>query len=160
MLERAVAEIKGEAAPTELRATINLGVDLRIPPAYIPSENLRLRTYKRIAEISAESQREEVLKELEDRFGPPPPAVQNLLDYALLKAQAEKMAVAAIERRGAQVSVKFHPQTSVKPERLVSLLRSRRGLRLDPSGVLWIAVERGKEPLARAITNILLQLQM
>jgi transcription-repair coupling factor (superfamily II helicase) len=160
MLEHAVAEIKGEAAPTELRATINLGVDLRIPPAYIPSENLRLRTYKRIAEISAESQREEVLKELEDRFGPPPPAIQNLLDYALLKAQAEKMAVAAIERRGAQVSVKFHPQTSVKPERVVSLLRSRRGLRLDPSGILWIAVERGKEPLARAITNILLQLQM
>ena len=32
--------------------------------------------------------------ELGDRFGPPPPAVENLLDYAVLKALAEKLLVA------------------------------------------------------------------
>ena len=36
----------------ELRATLNLGMDIRIPPEYMPSESLRLRTYKRIAEIA------------------------------------------------------------------------------------------------------------
>ena len=158
MLERSVAELRGETAAPELRATINLGVDVRIPPEYIPSENLRLRTYKRIAEMADEGQRDEVLKELEDRFGPPPQAIYNLLDYALLKALAEKMLVASIDRRGAQVAVKFHPETPVKPEKMVELLRERRGLRLDPSGVLSIEIQRSPVPMAQMVRNILLEL--
>jgi len=119
---------------------------------------LRLRTYKRIAEMTNEGQREEILKELADRFGPPPTAINNLLDYALLKALAEKMLVASIERRGAQVSMKFHPETPVKPERIVEMLRARRGLRLDPAGVLYMDVERGHHPLAQSVRNLLLEL--
>src|SRR5713101_2557358 len=51
MLERAVARLKGQQSATELRTTLNLGLDVRIPPDYIPGENLRLRTYKRISTI-------------------------------------------------------------------------------------------------------------
>ena len=159
MLERAVAELKGEVKQVEQRVTINLGVDLRIPPEYIPSENLRLSTYKRIAEISVDSQREELVKELEDRFGTPPRAIDNLLDYALLKADAERMQVAAIDRRGSEVSVKFYPQTTLKPETLVRHLHSREGLRMDPTGALWMVVQKHGEPLAKAVRGVLLQLQ-
>jgi transcription-repair coupling factor (superfamily II helicase) len=159
MLERAVSEIRGESSAIDLRATINLGVDIRVPPLYIPSENLRLRTYKRIAEIKDEGESEEVLKELADRFGPPPPAIQNLLEYALLKASAERMQVASVERRDGKVAVKFYAETTVNPERIVSLLRSKRGLRLDPTGVLWIDLERGPESTAQVVRKILLQLQ-
>jgi transcription-repair coupling factor (superfamily II helicase) len=159
MLERAVSEMRGESSATDLRATINLGADVRIPPAYIPSENLRLRTYKRIAEIATEGESDEVLKELGDRFGPAPIPVKNLLDYVLLKATAEKMQVASVERRDGKVAVKFYPETTASPERIVKLLRSRRGLRLDPAGVLWIDLERGAEPAAQVVRKILLQLQ-
>ena len=159
MLERAVSEIRGESSATDLRATINLGADVRIPPAYIPSENLRLRTYKRIAEIASDSEIEGVLQELGDRFGPAPQPVKNLLDYALLKATAEKMQVASVERKDGKVAVKFYPETTASPERIVKLLRSRRGLRLDPAGVLWIDLERGGEPSAQVVRKILLQLQ-
>ena len=159
MLERAVSELRGESSGTDLRSTINLGADVRIPPVYIPSENLRLRTYKRIAEIATEGESEEVLKELGDRFGPAPAAVKNLLDYALLKATAERMQVASVERRDGKVAVKFHAETTVNPERVVRLLRTRRGLRLDPAGVLWIDLERGSEPSAQIVRKILLLLQ-
>src|ERR1700726_1527101 len=90
MMERAVAERKGEDVAPERRTTLNLGQEIRIPPEYIESENLRLRIYKRIAGVASEAERVEVARELEHRFGPPPPAVANLLDYAMLKAQAEK----------------------------------------------------------------------
>jgi transcription-repair coupling factor (superfamily II helicase) len=159
MLERAVAELKGEVKQAEQRVTINLGVDLRIPPEYIPSENLRLSTYKRIAEITADAQREELIKELEDRFGAPPRAIENLLDYALLKADAEGMQVATIDRRGNEVGIKFYPQTSLKPEALVRHLHSREGLRMDPTGAIWITVQKHGEPLAKAVRGVLLQLQ-
>ena len=53
MMERAVAERKGEAVAAERRATLNLGQEIRIPPEYIESENLRLRIYKRIAGVTS-----------------------------------------------------------------------------------------------------------
>ncbi|MBI3670479.1 MAG: transcription-repair coupling factor [Acidobacteria bacterium] len=159
MLERAVAGLKGEAPAPELRATLNLGLDIRIPPEYIPSENLRLRTYKRIAGISSEAEREEVRREFEDRFGPAPPAIGNLLDYAVLKALCERLLVASVERHGEQVAIKFHPQTPVRGEQVVHVIRTRRGLRLDPSGVLWTEVRREQGSLTQAVRNVLLQLQ-
>src|SRR6202140_2419394 len=84
MMERAVAERKGESVTPERRTTLNLGQGIRIPPEYIESENLRLRIYKRIAGVTSEPERVEVRRELADRFGPPPPAVENLLEYAVL----------------------------------------------------------------------------
>ena len=94
-----------------------------------------------------------------DRFGAPPAAIHNLLEYALLKATAERMLVSSIERKGNQVAVKFHPETPVEPERVVALLRKRPGLRMDPGGTLWIDAERGGGTLTQSVRNVLLQLQ-
>jgi transcription-repair coupling factor (superfamily II helicase) len=159
MMERAVSVLKGEEAKPEMRATINLGLDIRIPQEYIANENLRLRTYKRIAGILNETEREEVNRELADRFGPPPPAVGNLLDYALLKGVAERLLVSNIDRRTNEVGIKFHEETPVSPETLVGLIRSRgEGMRLDPSGTLWMRIEkRGR--IAESVRNVLLPLE-
>jgi transcription-repair coupling factor (superfamily II helicase) len=163
MLERAVAEQKGESPPMDLRTTINLGMEVRIPPEYVPNENLRLRTYKRIAGVGSDAERDEVAQEFEDRFGPLPRAVENLLAYALLKALCERLLIASVERRGKQVAVRFYDQTPVGPERLVRLIRENRGLKLDPGGVLWLPLrQEGKyssASAAEAVRNVLLQLQ-
>ena len=45
-----------------------------------------------------------------------------------------------------------------KNSRLVALIRSRTGIRLDPSGVLWLELQRG-EPVLPALRNVLLGLQ-
>jgi transcription-repair coupling factor (superfamily II helicase) len=159
MMERAVAERKGEAVAPERRATLNLGQGIRIPPEYIESENLRLRIYKRIAGVATEAEREEVRKELVDRFGPAPPAVQNLLDYAVLKALAEKLLVASVDRRGDQLAIKFYDDTPLGPERLVKLMRKRKDMRLDPTGVLWLSWKGDLGGAIGALRNVLLQLQ-
>jgi transcription-repair coupling factor (superfamily II helicase) len=160
MMERAVAERKGEAVAPEHRATLNLGLDVRIPPEYIESENLRLRIYKRIASVASDAERDEVRRELEDRFGPPPPAVAQLLEYSVLKALAEKLFVASVERKGDQVAIKFYPDTPLGPERLVKIIRKRRDLRLDPNGILWLGWKGNQSGgLMEAVRNVLLQLQ-
>jgi transcription-repair coupling factor (superfamily II helicase) len=159
MMERAVAERKGEALPPERRATLNLGQEIRIPPEYIESENLRLRIYKRIAGVTSDPERVEVRRELADRFGPPPPAVENLLEYAVLKALAEKMLVATIDRRQDQIAIKFYDDTPLGPERLVKLVRKRRGMRLDPTGVLWFDWKGDAGGPLVAARNVLQQLQ-
>ena len=159
MMERAVAERKGETVVPERRATLNLGQEIRIPPEYIESENLRLRIYKRIASVTTEAAQAEVRQELEDRFGPPPLSVENLLDYAVLKALAEKLLVATVDRRGDQVAIKFYDDTPLGPERLVKLIRKRKGMRLDPTGVLWLDWKTEQGGPMGATRNVLLQLQ-
>jgi transcription-repair coupling factor (superfamily II helicase) len=158
MLERAVSKLKGEEAAPELRTTLSLGLDVRIPANYIPSENLRLRTYKRISSISSEAEKQDVRKELEDRFGAPPTSVDNLLDYAVLKSLAERLRISAVERQGSRVAVRFYPETPIDPAALVAVVRSRKGVKLDPSGVLWMEVTRG-EPVVAALRNVLLSLR-
>ena len=158
MLERAVSKLKGEDAAPELRTTLSLGMDVRIPQDYIPSENLRLRTYKRISSIASDAERQDVARELEDRFGPLPVSVGNLLDFAVLKSMSERLRISAVERQGSRVAIRFHPETNLDPAVLVKVVRSRPGIKLDPSGVLWMELDRG-ESVPVAVRNVLLGLQ-
>jgi transcription-repair coupling factor (superfamily II helicase) len=133
-------------------------LDVRIPEDYIPSENLRLRTYKRISTIATEEEREDVRKELTDRFGPPPLVLDNLLEYSVLKSMAERLRISAVDRHGNKVAMRFHAETNIDPAVLVKVVRSNKGIKLDPSGVLWIELTRGV-PVVGALRNVLLGLQ-
>jgi transcription-repair coupling factor (superfamily II helicase) len=159
MLEQAVAALKGESPRPELRVTLNLGLDVRIPADYIAGENARLRAYKRIAAIGSEREREDIVRELRDRFGAPPPSVLHLLDYALLKSQCERMLVSSVERRDHRLALRFHTDTPVRPERLVKLVRSRRGASLDPSGLLWVEFRSDAAGPAAVARGVLLELE-
>lgn len=158
MLERAVARLKGEAVAPELRTTLSLGLDVRIPQHYVPSENLRLRTYKRISSIASDDEKQDVARELADRFGSLPGSVENLLEYAVLKSMCERLRISAVERQGSRMAIRFHPETPLEPATLVTVVRSRAGIRLDPSGVLWMELAPG-EPAVTALRNVLLGLQ-
>ncbi|MGB6897401.1 MAG: transcription-repair coupling factor, partial [Candidatus Acidiferrum sp.] len=158
MLERAVSKLKGEESASELRTTLSLGLDVRIPENYIPSENLRLRTYKRISSIATEDERQDVRRELTDRFGAPPATVENLLEYAVLKSMCEHLRISAVERQGNRIAIRFHAETPLDPATLVKVVRSRKGIKLDPSGVLWLETTRG-ESVPGALKNVLLGLQ-
>jgi transcription-repair coupling factor (superfamily II helicase) len=154
MLERAVAKLKGEEAAPELRTTLSLGMDVRIPPEYIPSENLRLRTYKRVSSVKSEAEKQDVHKELQDRFGALPKAVENLLEFAVLKSLCERLRIAAVERQGTKIALRFHPETTLEPTAVIKVVRSRKGIKLDPSGVLWMELQRG-EPVTEALRSVL-----
>ncbi|MGE0404930.1 MAG: transcription-repair coupling factor [Candidatus Korobacteraceae bacterium] len=138
MLERTVREIKGEGEveAEEVETQLNLGLNVRIPNEYIAEENQRLRMYKRVAGVDTEQQLAEVRGELEDRYGPPPTAVGNLLEYAALKLLARRVGVAGIERKREQVSVRFNPNATVDPGRLAQFVASTPGAQFTPGGIL------------------------
>jgi transcription-repair coupling factor (superfamily II helicase) len=136
MLDRAVRELKGEMPEEEIATQLNLGLNIRIPAEYIPEENQRLRMYKRVAGVEREAQLHDVRAELIDRYGEPPVAVRNLLDYADLKLVAVRVGVNAIERKRDQVSIKFRQTATVDPERLARFVASQRGTQFSPDGTL------------------------
>jgi transcription-repair coupling factor (superfamily II helicase) len=151
MLDHAVRELKGEAAPEAEEIQLNLGLNIRIPADYIKEENQRLRMYKRVAGVESESQLADVRAELEDRYGEPPMAVRNLLDYAILKLLSLRVGVTAIERKREQVSIRFRENASIDPERLARFVGAQRGAQFTPAGILKFNLKalRADEVLAQ-----------
>jgi len=136
MLEQTVEELRGAPAKLEVRTSLNLGLDIKIPDPYIPDENQRLRMYKRISSAATPTERADLEAELADRFGPIPQSVSNLLDYALLKTAAERLLVQTIERKGDEVWIKFHEQAPVDPLRVAQFVRRRKEASFRPDRVL------------------------
>src|SRR5579871_6845119 len=159
MLERAVREMKGEAAPEEAETQLNLGLNIRIPGDYVPEENQRLQMYKRVARVETESQLADVSAEMQDRYGPPPAAVRNLFDYASLKLLCMKVGVNAIERKRDVLSLRFQQNAAVDPEQLARFVSAQRGAQFTPDGTLKFALKAtAAAEVLRALRGILEQL--
>lgn len=159
MLERAVREMKGEAAPDEAETQLNLGLNIRVPADYIPEENQRLQMYKRVARVETESQLTDVGSELQDRYGPAPPAIRNLLDYASLKLLCMRIGVNAIERKRDSVTFKFRQNAAVDPEQLARFVSTQRGAQFTPDGMLKFNLKAtAAEEVLRVLRTVLEQL--
>ncbi len=141
MLEDTVRELKGEEVAPEIHSALNLGLDIRIPATYISDEHQRLRAYKRIANSTDADDREKAEKELEDRYGPVPDEVRNLLEYSGLKSMAEKIGIEAVDRRHNVLNIKFHQETRVDAARLMRLVSETQGAQFTPAGLLRLPME-------------------
>ena len=159
MLERTVRELKGELPEDVPEAQLNLGLNIRIPSDYIAEENQRLRMYKRVAGVESESQLADVAGELGDRYGTPPPAVRNLLDYAALKLLSQRVGVSQIERKRDAVSVRFTQNATIDPERLAQFVAKEPGSQFSPAGILKFSLkEKHPEQVLGRLKSLLEQL--
>jgi transcription-repair coupling factor (superfamily II helicase) len=148
LLEETVHELKGEEVPVEVHATLNLGLDIRIPAEYIADEHQRLRAYKRIADAATSEAAAEILAELEDRYGPAPDAVRILLKFSALKSAAQKLGIENIDRRQGALNVKFHQEARIDPKRLMNVVTSTEGAQFTPAGVLRLPLDGAVAPSA------------
>ena len=90
MLERTVAELRGEEVEDETSVTLNLGVDVAIPDDYIYDMGQRLRTYKRVSSASDEATLPSIREETSDRYGRLPDSVEQLFGYARLRTAGRR----------------------------------------------------------------------
>jgi transcription-repair coupling factor (superfamily II helicase) len=150
LLEQTVRELKGEDLEDDVRATVNLRVDLRIDAAYVPDMNQRLMLYRKVAAARREEEIEQVLDESIDRYGPLPDSVLNLADYGRIRVMADRLGIDTIDREGRIVVLKFRPVTKLDPVRLVSLVRQRPELTLVPPSALRLTLDKpdGSTPAA------------
>ena len=132
LLEDTVRELKGEDIEDDVRATVNLRVDLKIDEAFIPDMNQRLMVYRRIASARSEEEIDRIVAEVRDRYGPIPPSILNLADYGRIRVMADRLGVEAVDREGDKVVFRFRPQTKVDPATLVGLVQQRGDVTLVP----------------------------
>ncbi|MGA8671438.1 MAG: transcription-repair coupling factor [Terracidiphilus sp.] len=138
MLEAAVKELKGEASEERPSTQLNLGIALRIDESYVAEENQRLRLYKKIAGAASEKAIGDLRAEMEDRYGPLPDSTVYLLEAASLRLECERMGIAQIDRRRAELQIRFTENAQVDPQHLMRLVarNAKRGAQFTPQGVL------------------------
>jgi len=158
MLEQTVEELKGAPPKLEVRAALNLGLDIKIPDTYIVDESQRLRMYKRISGLSHSDARTELEAELTDRFGAIPASVFNLLNYAVLKSVAEALLVQSIERKADQIWIRFHPQAPIDPAKLTQFVHRHRDASFRPDGSLRFHFKAPEASLPEQLASTLQQL--
>src|SRR5690606_26234652 len=107
MLERTIAEIRGEDIADEMSTSINLGVDVSIPKDFIADTGQRLRTYKRISSAGSEEELIQIHSEVEDRYGRISGSAESLFAFARLRKLAESMHIVSIDRTGGSIAVKL-----------------------------------------------------
>ncbi|MBI3537541.1 MAG: transcription-repair coupling factor, partial [Chloroflexi bacterium] len=86
---------------------IDLPIQAQIPEEYVADSALRLKLYRRLADVDNIEQVEELEKELRERFGAPPPALQNMFYLLRLKVAATRARLEAIAVEDGRIVIKF-----------------------------------------------------
>jgi transcription-repair coupling factor (superfamily II helicase) len=160
MLERTVAELRGEEVEDETGVSINLGVNVAIPEDYISDMGQRLRTYKRVSSARDEETLRAIRAETEDRYGRLPPEVERLFDYARLRLVAEAVGVVSVDKAASGIALKLSEKARVSPEKLMELVAARPGASFAPTGVLRLELdEKERDEVLETARGVLLEIR-
>ena len=99
LLNEAVLEERGIPVPQRADCSADLAVAAGIPDRYIPSSEQRMDIYRRIALIRTEEEADDLLDELIDRYGDPPPGVNALIQVAILRGVAGNAGITDIMQK-------------------------------------------------------------
>ncbi|MBC9205350.1 DEAD/DEAH box helicase [Roseomonas aerophila] len=100
LMQRALQVARGDTPAEEWMPQLSIGVAAGIPREHVEDETLRVELHARLAAIlrGGDTERlEDFAEEITDRFGPPPPLVENLLALARLRLRCRRLGVARLE---------------------------------------------------------------
>jgi transcription-repair coupling factor (superfamily II helicase) len=126
MLEDVVLELRGQARRIEVEPEVQLGIPAFIPEDYVADVSQRLVLYKRLASVRVGEDIADLAAEMQDRYGPLPPAADTLLRIMDLRRYLKDALVTRVRRRGDQLLFEFHPETPVAADRVLELVRTSR----------------------------------
>ena len=120
LVDDAVKALKGEVVnPERHEATVEIGSSAYIPDSYISDDVLKLTMYKKIAAVENAADEEEMVAELEDRFGEVPKETRDLIKVARIRALAEKMELSKVTVRGERLILEYPKKAGMKPATLL-----------------------------------------
>ena len=102
LLDEAVLEEQGKA-PREPECTADLNVTANVDKDFVSSGEERMDLYRRMAAIRSQEDADDLLDEIVDRYGEPPKGVLNLVEIALLRANAKKVGITDIRQKAGDV---------------------------------------------------------
>ncbi|MCL4260466.1 MAG: transcription-repair coupling factor [Anaerolineales bacterium] len=114
--------------PMSMPVNVDLPLAVGIPAEYIPDQDLRLRLYRRIADLRDEIEIDALASEFKDRFGELPDMTANLFYQMQVKLRAEKAGLSSINWESGQIVLRYPTLTNgTEPKRLADLGAGIRG---------------------------------
>ena len=102
LLDEAVLEERGEKVK-EPDCTADLNITANVDKNYVARGEERMDLYRRMAAIRSQEDADDLLDEIVDRYGEPPKGVLNLVEVALLRANARKVGICDIRQKASEV---------------------------------------------------------
>ena len=93
--------------PISIPVNVDLPLAVGLPADYIADQDLRLRLYRRIADLRDETEIEALASEFNDRFGKLPEMAENLFYQMRVKLRAEKAGLASIGIETGQIVLRY-----------------------------------------------------
>jgi transcription-repair coupling factor (superfamily II helicase) len=103
-------------APEPVRLDVN--VDAYVPSDYVPYEQAKIEIHRRVASAAEVAEVEQLREELEDRFGPVPEQLANLLALQRARIKFGQAGATAVSFRGERLAVTPIELDSVRAKRL------------------------------------------
>ena len=114
--------------PISMPVNVDLPLAVGIPTDYIADQDLRLRLYRRIADLRDETEIDALVSEFKDRFGELPEMVENLFYQMRVKLRAEQAGLSGINWESAQIVLRYPASTEDRDgKRLADLGSGIRG---------------------------------
>jgi transcription-repair coupling factor (superfamily II helicase) len=124
MMTEAVQTLSGTLPEKKVDVRIDLPEDAFIPASYIERESLRMEAYRQIEKVRTADDSAFLASEFDDRYGPVPDAVRNLLTVAELRGFLIEHGITEVGARQGLLKVRPFPALSesqqVRLERLFS----------------------------------------
>lgn len=127
MLNEAVMTAQGKEIQVDFDTKVDISADAFIPAEYILNEIQKLDIYKRIAGVETFAEKEDMMQELEDRFGHVPVSVENLLRINLIRVKAHSMYITDVRNVKERIQFVLRPDANILPEKIPEFIKLFRG---------------------------------
>ncbi len=131
-------EPPGGLRELRLPVAVDLPLSAGIPVDYVPDQNMRLRLYRRLADLQSEADVQQLADEFHDRFGPPPDSVQNLFFQLLVKLRGERAGLASVAVEGDQIVLRYPALPESAPPRNLPFVGT---LARTGKNAFWLSME-------------------
>lgn len=121
-IERAVCELKGEEWKDDINPEINVQIPAYLPGDYVMDTDVRLNLYRRLSSLVAESELKETREEVLDRFGPPPPEVENLFALMGIRVRLKRLKIQRLDAGEHSITLTFADNGAVDTKSLVQTI--------------------------------------
>jgi transcription-repair coupling factor (superfamily II helicase) len=109
LLAEAVDELRGKRVLPEYELLLDLPLGAHLPDSYIGDPDLKVRLYRRLANLQGQEEVDEVEQEFRDRFGPLPPPVADMFYLLRVKMLAKARFLRGIETTDSTIVIKMSP---------------------------------------------------
>ncbi len=118
---------QGEKAKPDREVYLELDYSGFIPDSYIKDPSIKFEMYKKISSVRSDYQLDGLRSEMEDRFGPIPNEVENLLSIAQIKIICRRLEIWHLSESRGIVQLEFGHLASINVDKIINLMKLSGG---------------------------------